>query len=234
MKHDSCEIDHIQHISQMVQAEGIEPCLKALSPRFVSGEAHVDNTDECRDLLPSVHTGHICCRVITGPIGDPITSYQSHVECLQAFIDIVDCKYFIVFPYLCSIAECIIDLTFLNKSCGLVHGNISINNVTIVRFLPNILSVLSTDSIASLSNATIGHPPSPTASQQLLNPPSSTMAMHLDNVDWEKLKPCMENGLPFDLKASRSIINFDYACANNTISANMLVSTSNIFSLVMH
>ena len=43
-------------------------------------------------------------------------------------------------PYCNLIAEHFIELEFLHDKCGLVHGNISISNVIIVRFLPSILA----------------------------------------------------------------------------------------------
>lgn len=70
-----------------------------LYPRFVAGENRVDDTDEPRGMLHSEAIGRIRRRIVTGPIGDPITSYRSRVECLQALIDVVDREYLIFQTY---------------------------------------------------------------------------------------------------------------------------------------
>lgn len=66
-----------------------------LRPRFVAGDEEVFNTNTPRsDGLTWVQAyPRVRRRVVDGPIGDPITSYRSRVECLQAFIDIMDGKY---------------------------------------------------------------------------------------------------------------------------------------------
>lgn len=92
--HKGSEIDHIKRINHMAQTtEGLGARFQVLSPRFVAGENHVDDTNEPRGLIPSTYSERIRRRVVTGPIGDPITSYHSRVEFLQALIDVADRKY---------------------------------------------------------------------------------------------------------------------------------------------
>ncbi|KIJ90160.1 hypothetical protein K443DRAFT_47013, partial [Laccaria amethystina LaAM-08-1] len=112
--HESSEIDHIKKISSIANAEGsTDNRSRFLRPRFVAGEDSVNNTSEPRGFVTTRVPARIRRRIVTGPIGDPITSYRSRVECLQALIDIVD------------------QLEFLHDKCGLVHGDISISNVVI-------------------------------------------------------------------------------------------------------
>lgn len=43
------------------------------------------------------------------------------------------------------IAECCVELGFLNDDCDLLHGDISMGNIVIVRFLPNIIAAAGLD-----------------------------------------------------------------------------------------
>jgi hypothetical protein len=89
--HRSSEIDHIKQISSMANAEGsTDNRSRFLRPRFVAGDNHADDTKKPRGPAKTVAPARIRRRIVTGPIGDPITSYRSRVECLQALIDIVD------------------------------------------------------------------------------------------------------------------------------------------------
>jgi hypothetical protein len=89
--HESSEIDHIKKISSIANAEGsTDNRSRFLRPRFVAGENHVSNTSTPRGYAKILVPARIRRRIVTGPIGDPITSYRSRVECLQVFIDIVD------------------------------------------------------------------------------------------------------------------------------------------------
>ena len=95
--HDVSEVENLKIISERAQDDDIEPRLRALLPRFIAGDDNVDETSVNRGYLPVEHTHRQRRRIITGPIGDPITSYCSRVECLQAFVDIADRKYSITF-----------------------------------------------------------------------------------------------------------------------------------------
>lgn len=91
--HFGSEIEFIKKISDTAQNGGLSERTQVLSPRFVAGDGHVSNTDEGRTLLTSKHTARIRRRIVTGPIGDPITTYRSRVECLQAMVDVIDREY---------------------------------------------------------------------------------------------------------------------------------------------
>lgn len=126
----------------------------------------------------------------------------------------------------------------MHDKCGLVHGDISINNVVIIRFLPNILAV-SLMSSSSSSNATVAPLLSPTAGQQLVDSasssseisPTTAMITHLDIKEnqpilWKNLQPCTENGFLHQLASGGSVIDFDYSHASNTLSAKTSVCLS--------
>lgn len=97
--HKDSEITHIKNISQTVEAEAVDDRTRLLSPRFIAGEDNIDNTDEPRGLINTNLSPRIRRRIVTGPIGDPITTFRSRVECLQCLIDVVDRKYLIFFKY---------------------------------------------------------------------------------------------------------------------------------------
>ena len=90
---DFSEIECIKNIASKVQSEGLDERSRILSPRFVAGENRVSHTDEPRHLLPK-GVARIRRRVVTGPIGDPITTYRSRIECLQVLLDVVDRELF--------------------------------------------------------------------------------------------------------------------------------------------
>ncbi|KJA13936.1 hypothetical protein HYPSUDRAFT_150995 [Hypholoma sublateritium FD-334 SS-4] len=168
--HASSEVDNIQKISRMVEeAEGLTELFRALCPRFVAGDNDICSTDTPRDSLTSLCIGRTRRRIVSGPIGDPITSYRSRVELLQAFIDIAN------------------QLDFIANRCGLVHGDVSMNNILIVRLLPNIIAAM---------------PPGPG-----LNPDVKDA---LANVVLPNA-PCTNEGLSLALPTGGSLIDFDYS-----------------------
>lgn len=64
-----------------------------LRPRYVAGDDNIADTNTPRHGGTWVQAfPRIRRRTVHGPIGDPITSYRSRAECIQAFIDIVDGK----------------------------------------------------------------------------------------------------------------------------------------------
>ena len=66
-----------------------------LTPKFIAGDEHVFDTNIPRrgGLVQTAGYPRIRRRVVEGPICNPITSYRSRVECIQAFIDIADRKF---------------------------------------------------------------------------------------------------------------------------------------------
>ncbi|KJA18090.1 hypothetical protein HYPSUDRAFT_45677 [Hypholoma sublateritium FD-334 SS-4] len=214
--HKFSEIEHVKNISSKVQTDsGLDDRSKILSPRFVAGENHVDDTDEPRGLLRRIDIARIRRRIVTGPIGDPITTYRSRVECLQALIDVVD------------------RLEFFHDKCGVIHGDVSINNIVIVRFLPAILSAFQPDS-SLLSPASTSHtqaneqtPCQPTASEQVVGSlpsslvGSSATAINTSTGVHQPSLPAASNSKKVPLSSPESggsVIDFDYSCATNTLS----------------
>ncbi|KJA25405.1 hypothetical protein HYPSUDRAFT_134901 [Hypholoma sublateritium FD-334 SS-4] len=120
---DNSEIEHLKLISKKAKENRAKsPRAYLLHPRFVAGDGAVYNSNSTRAYATVVTPARIRRRMIIGPIGDPLTSYRSRVKCLQVFIDVAD------------------ELVFLRDECGLLHGDISIGNIVIVRFLPNIIA----------------------------------------------------------------------------------------------
>ncbi|KJA24702.1 hypothetical protein HYPSUDRAFT_135753 [Hypholoma sublateritium FD-334 SS-4] len=85
-------------------------------PRFEAGaEFKNDSTKVRRGKLPNKPPTRVHRRVVTGSLGDPITSFRSRRELVQVLID------------------CVKWLDFLHNKVKLVHGDISITNLVIVR-----------------------------------------------------------------------------------------------------
>lgn len=93
------------------------------------------------------------------------------------------------------------ELDFISNTCGLVHGDVSINNIVIVRLLPNIFSTI---------------PPGP---ESEMDSEDELVVVALPD------KPCTKEGLlERNLKSGGSIIDFDYSRAKDTTSARTSVS----------
>ena len=128
----------------------------------------------------------------------------------------------------------LIELDFLHDKCGLVHGDISMSNLVIVRFLPSILAA---------SDAAM-HQPSTTAGEQLVDAPPESSSGNFpttttvnpsignylsfgsqDNVliPWETVRPSADTGFPHSLGSGGSLIDFDYSHPKNTTSAQTSV-----------
>lgn len=95
--HQNSEIQHLKHISAKAKEKrasnsGTSFRSYLLQPRFVAGEEEVANTNTPRGYAWVNAYPRIRRRMVNGPIGDPITSYRSRAECLQALIDIADGK----------------------------------------------------------------------------------------------------------------------------------------------
>jgi hypothetical protein len=237
--HEGSEIEHIKKISSIAKTVNLDDRARTLSPRFVAGDNRVNDTNEPRGFLTAIGPARIRRRIVTGPIGDPITSYRSRLECLQALIDVVDREYFITFNH--SVIQLLnaSELDFLNDKCDLVHGDISINNIVIVRFLPSILAASNTSDVATM------HLPSPTAGEQLADSLPSSLAEPpiTDTVDlsfvnegncmmsWEMVQPCTNIGFLHSLGSGGSVIDFDYSRPRNTLSATTSVRPSQLFVL---
>ncbi len=228
--HSSSEIDFVKKIAKIVQSENLGDRAQVLSPRFVAGDEHICNTDHFRTLLTSAEPARIHRRIVTGPIGDPITSYRSRVECLHALIDVLDRECSKLIDQRGSFSDfCFLELKFLNDKCGLVHGDVSLFNVTIVRFLRRILAAsplmqskqASTDAAqgtpSSSSSATQATDQVDTEANELLS--LLFKSLNADEgsqkVVWEDDKACPSTGLTYELASGGSLIDFDYTREKN-------------------
>ncbi|KJA14338.1 hypothetical protein HYPSUDRAFT_150541 [Hypholoma sublateritium FD-334 SS-4] len=86
-----------------------------MHPQFVVGQDIGDSTKERRGRLTDKPPERVHRRIVTGPVGDPITSFRSRREFLQVILD------------------CVKWLDFLHNKVKMVHGDISINNIVISR-----------------------------------------------------------------------------------------------------
>ncbi|EDR08797.1 uncharacterized protein LACBIDRAFT_296227 [Laccaria bicolor S238N-H82] len=111
------EIDILSSISDKLRADLSPDAQKfhSIHPRFIVGEEIGDSTQKQRGRLPDPPLEHLHRRVVTGPVGDTLTSFRSREELVKVLLDCVDW------------------LEFLHKKCEMVHGDISVNNIVIYR-----------------------------------------------------------------------------------------------------
>lgn len=139
-----------------------------------------------------------------------------------------------------SIAKlCLTELKFMDDKCELVHGDVSINNIIIVRFLPNILAASSVQSLKVASSvlessttgqvsadSTLSSSDSLSISPQLsklftsLNP---NAVEGYQPISWDTKKAWSSNGLPYNLSSGGSVIDYDYAHEKNTLQSTTSV-----------
>ncbi|KJA14667.1 hypothetical protein HYPSUDRAFT_208538 [Hypholoma sublateritium FD-334 SS-4] len=108
------EVDFIQHITRAIQDDPDGYLFKYICPRYHIGQEKVWSTETIRGQLDKGPV-RIQRRIVTGPIGDPITSFRSKREFVSVLLDIVN------------------GLEFLNNKVGVIHGDISMNNIMINR-----------------------------------------------------------------------------------------------------
>jgi hypothetical protein len=63
-----------------------------MHPRFIVGEEIGDSTKARRGRLTDTPPDRVHRRVVTGPVGDPLTSFRSREEFVQVLLDCVKCK----------------------------------------------------------------------------------------------------------------------------------------------
>ncbi|KJA23319.1 hypothetical protein HYPSUDRAFT_201598 [Hypholoma sublateritium FD-334 SS-4] len=108
------EVQFTRNIDRAIQEDPDGYLFKHSCPSYVIGQEEVWSTDTIRGVLAKSPT-RIQRRIVTGPIGDPITSFRSKKEFVSVLLDIVN------------------SLEFLYKAVGVIHGDISMNNILINR-----------------------------------------------------------------------------------------------------
>jgi len=92
--HGISEIDVLSTISNTLKNDpsaNAQKC-RSMHPRFVVGEEMRNSTNTPRGRLPNSPPKRLHRRVVTGPIGDPLTSFRSRKEFVQVLLDCVDCR----------------------------------------------------------------------------------------------------------------------------------------------
>lgn len=83
------EVDFIQHITRTIQDDPDGYLFKYICPRYYIGQEQVWSTETIRGQLDKGPI-RIQRRIVTGPIGDPITSFRSKREFVSVLLDIVN------------------------------------------------------------------------------------------------------------------------------------------------
>ena len=85
------EIEFMKHITRVIEEDKDGYLYKHNCPRYCIGQEKVWSTDIIRGSLKLPGTAaRIQRRIVTGPIGDPITSFRSKKEFVSVMIDIVN------------------------------------------------------------------------------------------------------------------------------------------------
>lgn len=87
------EIQHLIMINRAIKRDPeISERLKHKYPIFVIGEELGDSTELRRKDLGAARFPRVHRRVVTKPVGDPLTSFRSKYELCSVFCDVVECK----------------------------------------------------------------------------------------------------------------------------------------------
>lgn len=115
--HGISEIDILSSISETLKNDPSPDAQKyrLMHPRFVVGKEMSDSTTLRRGRLTNMPPARLHRRVVTGPVGDPLTSFRSRAEFVKVLLDCVDW------------------LKYLHTKCNMVHGDLSVNNIVIYR-----------------------------------------------------------------------------------------------------
>ncbi len=84
------EIEFIKHIKKVVDEDGDGRLFKHAYPQYYVGQDCVCCTDMIRGILLKP-PNRVQRRIVTGPIGDPLTSFRSKYEFVGVMLDIVNC-----------------------------------------------------------------------------------------------------------------------------------------------
>jgi hypothetical protein len=95
--HTTSEITHLKTIQQAIK-DCDNARLQHLHPRIIAGEDLIDDTNTVRNASSQRPPIRIRRRIVTGPIGEPITSFRSRREFIQVMLDTVNCWFVITAP----------------------------------------------------------------------------------------------------------------------------------------
>jgi hypothetical protein len=92
--HGISEINILSSISNTLKNDSSPDAKKyrSMHSRFVVGEEIGDSTNMRRGRLANMPPERLHRRVVTGPVGDSLTSFRSREEFVKVLLDCVDCK----------------------------------------------------------------------------------------------------------------------------------------------
>lgn len=132
--HPCSEIETLRKINDTMKSSQEQEYLKHCYPILVAGQDLGDST-EIRRPIASLDSSRTHRRIVTGPVGDPLTSFRSKREFCSCIRDVVKCKTAHCLPFNFT-HRFHPDLRFLNVKCNIIHGDISLNNLRINRVWP--------------------------------------------------------------------------------------------------
>jgi len=133
--HPCSEIKTLRKINDTMKSSQEQEYLKHCYPILVAGQDLGDSTEIRRPVVTSLDSPRTHRRIVTGPVGDPLTSFRSKREFCSCIRDVVKCKTAHCLSF--NFTHCFHpDLRFLNVKCNIIHGDISLNNLRINRVWP--------------------------------------------------------------------------------------------------
>ena len=92
--HGISEITVLSQINDLLNQDSSEDAktYRSMHPRFIVGEEIGDSTKARRGRMTDTPPDRVHRRVVTGPVGDPLTSFRSREEFVQVLLDCVKCK----------------------------------------------------------------------------------------------------------------------------------------------
>jgi hypothetical protein len=91
--HEISEIKQLCKITAVVTENPDNKKLKRICPTIYMGQDLGDRTNRRRGAIPNIPSARIHRRIVSGPVGDPITTFRSRKEFIKVMIDIIECKY---------------------------------------------------------------------------------------------------------------------------------------------
>jgi|SRR5882762_3231320 len=92
--HGISEITVLSKINDILERDSSEDAktYRSMHPRFIIGDEIGDSTKARRGRITNTPPDRVHRRVVTGPVGDPLTSFRSREEFVQVLLDCVKCK----------------------------------------------------------------------------------------------------------------------------------------------